>query len=155
MLRARCRDHRDLFVIANATPEERLLLEFGGRASVVFTIGAPARDRAGVEEITAAFLVARRNEANCAALMGDAVVRMAECLDADFEMGLRLGWAVVSVLRAGERFVEAVEVLHSMEQAARRTGDELPLKRIERELSWLCDSSAAGGAILSLSLIHI
>jgi hypothetical protein len=143
-LRARCEARRDLFVFANVAPEGRSLLEWGGRASVIFTCGAPSRDRAGADEIAAVFFAVPREDGASAGLLGDAMVRMAECLAGDFELGLRLGWGIVSVLRSGERFAEAVEALDAMAQSARDRDDTLALYRIEWEQSWLRDSSASG-----------
>ncbi|MES1258368.1 MAG: hypothetical protein ABUS51_08055, partial [Acidobacteriota bacterium] len=150
MLRSRCEERRDLFVFAGVAPGNRSLLEWNGRASVIFTCDAPVRNRAGVDEIAAVFLAVPREDAACAGLLGDAVVRMAECLAEDFEPGLRLGWGIVAVLKAAQRFAEAVEVLDSMARAARDRDDTLALYRIEWEQSWLRDSSAAGEALCIL-----
>ena len=142
-----CRVHRYLFVLHNVAPEHLDFLRFGGLASVIFTAGSP--ERVSVEEwqIAATFIAAPRDEAACVALLGDAVLRLAGLLDSAYDSGLRLGWAVVSVLRAAERFAETVEVLEMMELAARRCGDTPGLFRIEWEQSWLRDTSAHDGTV--------
>lgn len=146
-LRQRCRAHRYLFLLDNAPAAEHDFLNFGGLASIVCTVNSPARERVGLESIGPAFLANPRDEADCARLLADAVICATDLLGSDFEAGLRLGWALVSFLRAAERFAEAVEVLDSMEKAARDKDDALALYQIEWEQSWLRETSADDGDI--------
>jgi hypothetical protein len=137
-----CRGHRRLFLFTGVAEADREFLSFGGRVSAIFAVHPPDRERAGFEAIHAAFFAVPRDEEVCAAMLGDAVVCAAGLLDSAFEAGLRLGWMLVAVMKAAERFAEAVETLDSMEDAARGRGDEPALQRILRERSWLCERSA-------------
>jgi hypothetical protein len=149
-LAALCRKHRYLFLFEGVSAGDRDFLNFGGRSSVIFTCDDQPRSRTGADAIAAAFLAVPRDDSHCALLLGDAVACMSQCLDSDFELGLRFGWAIVSVLRAAQRFAETVEVLDSMEQAARLREDALALYRIEWEQSWVRESAATGEAICIL-----
>jgi hypothetical protein len=150
LLREQSAKHRWLFLVAHATPAHRELLHWGGLASMIFLSDAPPRIRASRSEIDAVFLTSVRDEALCAALLGDAVHSMAELPEPEL---LRLGWAIVKVVQNAKRFAEAVELLEWMEPKA------LPRARtdIQRELSWLRDSSdyiagTAAGDAIQLSL---
>ena len=55
---------------------------------------------------------------------------------------LRLGWALVSVLKSAERFAEALEILDGMAQGAREADNPNLLSRIEWERSWMQDYAA-------------
>ena len=142
-----CRVHRYLFVLHNVAPEDHVFLAFGGLSSVIFTAASPGRMPADEGQIEAVFIASPRHEAACLALLSDAAACVAGLLDSAYDSGLRLGWAVVSVLRAAERFAETVEVLEMMEMAARRCGDTPGLFRIEWEQSWLRDTSAHDGTV--------
>ncbi|MDQ1471438.1 MAG: hypothetical protein QOJ99_2918, partial [Bryobacterales bacterium] len=137
-----CRNHRRLFLFTGVAEADRDFLHFGGRVSAIFAVNAPARERASFEAIHAALFAVPRDEDVCAAMLGDAALCATGLLESDFEAGSRLGWMLVSVLRAAERFAEAVETLDVMENAARGRGDEGALQRILRERSWLCETSA-------------
>jgi hypothetical protein len=138
--------HRSLFLVAHATPAHRELLSWGGLASMIFLTDAPPRARVSRAEIEAAFLTSVSDEALCALLLADAVHSLAALPEPEL---LRLGWAIVKVLKNGQRFAEAVELLEGIElKAGPRARTD-----IQRELSWLRDSSdyiagtAAGHAI--------
>lgn len=64
-------------------------------------------------------------------------------LQSDFAEGLRLGWALLAVLKSAGRFAESVEVLAAMEKAARARHDDMALYKIEWEQSWTSDDSDA------------
>jgi hypothetical protein len=135
-----CATHRWLFVFEGMSAEYRDLVNFGGKSSVIVTSdeGAP---RLPVENIGAAFLVSTRDEALCGPLVGPATLLTYDLLQSDFAEGLRLGWALLAVLKSAGRFAESVEVLAAMEKAARARNDDMALYKIEWEQSWTSDDS--------------
>jgi hypothetical protein len=136
-LQAESPKHRRLFLIAHATPAHRELLEFGGLASMIFLTDAPFRTPASPEEVMAAFLTPVRDEALCSVLLSDAIA----CLDVLPEPELiRLGWAIVAHLKDSERYAETIELLEFLHTRAGTAS----VKRIEWELSWLCDKPFQG-----------
>jgi hypothetical protein len=146
-LTAHCRGRRYLFIFENLRREDREWAEFGGRSSAIFVAAGaeePMNARIPLEEIGAAFFTSPRDEARCAEMLGDASGYLSELLTSDYEAGLRLGWALVSVLKSAERFAETVEVLESMENAALGRKDMTALFRIQWEQSWLRDSDPGG-----------
>jgi hypothetical protein len=150
VLREHCIAHRLLLIFENLDCRHRAFASVGGRTSCIFAPFAAPPKRVSLDEIGAAFFTSPRDESQCAPLLGDAFGYMLDLLTADFEAGLRLGWALVSVLKSASRFAEAVETLESMEQSARAQGDALALFRIEWEQSWLRDDSGADGTICIL-----
>lgn len=145
-----CAAHRILLMVSHASDEVRALLSVGGRSSVLFITDAPVRRRAGAPEVTAAFLAVVRDEVLCAMLTGDALFHMIEMIDGDFELALRLGWALVNFLKTASRFAEVIEVLDAMESAARLRDDSFALYRIEWEQSWLSESSPETGEVVCI-----
>jgi hypothetical protein len=137
-----CAAHRWLFVFEGLSAEHRELVNFGGKSSVVVTSDAGA-PRLPVEEIGAAFLVSVRDDARCGPLVGPATLLTYELLGSDFTAGLRLGWALLAVLKSAGRFAESVEVLAAMEAGARARNDDMALYKIEWEQSWTSDNSDA------------
>jgi hypothetical protein len=140
-----CAAHRWLFVFESLAPEHRDLVSFGGKTSAILTADTPDPPRMPLDEIAAAFLVSARDEAQCGALAGPATAWTHELLQSDFEAGLRLGWALIAVLKSAGRFAESVELLAAMETAARLRNDEMALFKIEWEQSWTCEDSDAWG----------
>jgi hypothetical protein len=98
-----------------------------------------------LDEIGEAFFTMPRDKVKCAEMLGDASGYLSELLTGDYEAGLRLGWALVSVLKSADRFAETVEVLEAMENAARARSDLTALFRVEWEQSWLRDTDSSGG----------
>jgi hypothetical protein len=106
--------------------------------------------------ISAAFFTSPRDEARCAEMLGDASAYMSELFASDYEAGLRLGWALVSILKSAGRFAETVEVLDAMENAARARSDMTALFKIQWEQSWLRDTDQDGAiGILSTAASEI
>ena len=137
-----CAAHRWLFVFEGLSDEYRELVSFGGKSSVIVA-SDQAPPRVPVEDIGAAFLVSTRDDAQCGPLVGPATLLCYELLQSDFAEGLRLGWALLAVLKSAGRFAESVEVLAAMERAARARKDEMALYKIEWEQSWTSDDSDA------------
>ena len=121
------------------------MVNFGGRSSTILTADVGEPERVSQEVIGHAFLVSARDEAECAPLIGAATLWTYDLLQSDFDNGLRLGWALLTVLKSAGRFAESVEVLASMEQAARARNDDVALFKIEWEQSWTCEDSDAWG----------
>ena len=96
-----------------------------------------------IADIGAAFLVSTRDESQCGPLAGPATLLTYDLLQSDFAEGLRLGWALLAVLKSSGRFAESVEVLAAMDKAARARNDEMALYKIEWEQSWTSDDSDA------------
>ncbi|HVW86303.1 MAG TPA: toll/interleukin-1 receptor domain-containing protein [Bryobacteraceae bacterium] len=145
-----CAEHRYLFLFERLRTEDRELVDFGGRTSIIFSADAPERARHSPDEIAAAYFTAPRDEETCMKLLGSACSYMAELLGPDFDAGLRLGWGLVTVLRSAHRFAETIEVLAAMEKAARDRGDAWALHKIEREQSWVSDDSSPDGTVCIL-----
>jgi hypothetical protein len=123
----------------------REAVSFGGRTSIVFCGDCVRPPAASVEELSAAFFAYPRDDERCAPLIGAATLRATELLNSDFESGLRLGWAVLAVLKSLARFAEMIEVLEVMERAARSRNDEMALFKIEWEQSWISEESNTWG----------
>jgi len=140
-----CKDRRWLFVWENLPAERRELLTFGGRSSALFVASGNAPERPSLETVAGHFLAATRDEALCGPLVGAATLHAYELLTSDFESGLRLGWAVLAVLKSAKRFAECVELLAAMEHAARGRKDAWAIHRIEWEQAWLCEDSDTWG----------
>jgi hypothetical protein len=138
-----CKDHRWLFVWENLPAERRELVNFGGRSSAITCDGAP--DRPTIETVAQHFLAATRDDAQCGPLVGSATLHTHELLRSDFESGLRLGWALLAVLKSAKRFAECIELLAAMEQAARGRKDAWTIHRIEWEQAWLSEDSETWG----------
>ena len=111
------RNHRALFVLACAEDVDNDFEPDGGRASVIFT--------APFEGVLADCTRSRT---------GDAVRRLQE--QGATEARLASGWAAVKLLEAQGRFVEMLEVLEAMREAARLGGDAQARLQIERQLYW-------------------
>ncbi len=137
-----CATRRWLFIFEGLSAEHRDLLHFGGKTSVIVTVDETSH-RLPVEDIGAAFLVSTRDDVQCGPLVGPATLLMYELLQADFAAGLRLGWAVLAVVKSAGRFAESVEILAAMEAAARARNDDMALYKIEWEQSWTVDDSDA------------
>jgi hypothetical protein len=140
-----CAAHRRLFVLEWLAPAHRDMVNFGGRSSTILTADVGEPERVSQEAIGGAFLVSARDEAECAPLIGAATLWTYDLFQSDFDNGLRLGWALLTVLKSAGRFAESVEVLASMEQAARARNDDMALFKIEWEQSWTCEDSDAWG----------
>jgi hypothetical protein len=153
---AKCRNHRYLFIFENLRPADREGAAFGGRSSAIFVTPDAAESRVPLDEIGAAFFTAPRDEARCAEMLGDASAYMSELFASDYEAGLRIGWALVSILKSAGRFAETVEVLDVMENAARLRSDSTALFKIHWEQSWLRDTDQDGAiGILSTAASEI
>ena len=137
-----CATNRWLFVFEGLPAEHRDLVNLGGKSSAIVTSDESA-PRVPVEDIGAAFLVSTRDEAQCGPLVGPATLLTYDLLQSDFTEGLRLGWALLAVLKSAGRFAESVEVLAAMEKAARARNDDMALYKIEWEQSWTSDDSDA------------
>jgi hypothetical protein len=137
-----CQDHRYLFILGNLSEKDRDLAAQLGKSSVILMQNEPIP--VSLDDLAAAFFVSPRDESRCVAMLGAASARVGELLGSDFESGLRLGWAVVAVLKSGGRFAETIEILDAMEQAARERGDALALYKIEWEQSWLRERDPQG-----------
>jgi hypothetical protein len=138
-----CATHRWLLVFEGLSAEHRELVNFGGKSSVIIAANTGEPPHIPLDDIGAAFLVSTRDDAQCAPLVGPATVLTYELLQSDFAAGLRLGWALLAVLKSAGRFAESVEVLAAMETAARARNDEMALYKIEWEQSWTSEDSDA------------
>ena len=145
VLERECLHHRWLFILEDLPPEHEEWCAFGGRTSVLITQPERLREPVSVEELSAAFFALSRDNDRCAPLIGSATLRVFELLPDDFESGLRLGWALLAVLKSFARFAEMIEILAAMEEAARLRGDEMALFKIEWEQSWISEDSDAWG----------
>ena len=141
-----CAQHRYLFVFENLAERDRDLASIPGLCSAMLIETDPVP--VSREDIAAAFFVTPREDVRCEALLAPAWRIFRDLLDEDFESGLRLGWATVSVLKVFERFAEALETLDAMAEAARGRADQMALFRINWERSWLCDSAGAVDSIV-------
>lgn len=144
-LASACLSHRWLFILEDLPPEHAGLCAFAGRTSVLMGLSAEPSEPASIEEISAAFFAYPRDNDSCAPLIGSATLRVFALLPSDFESGLRLGWALLAVLKSLGRFSEMVEVLAAMESAARPRKDEMALFKIEWEQSWISEESDTWG----------
>ena len=119
-LREWCGRHRVLFVLAAVKAEDREFIAPGGRASVIFSSSSdaalPGSIGSGVR---------------------DAVRRFEDACCRDREAALRQGWIAVSLLKAQERFAEALEVLETLTRIAHELGDTNALLRIRSEQYWI------------------
>jgi hypothetical protein len=144
-LSAACAVHRWLFLLEWLPPEHREMVNFAGRSSFIIVANTGDPPVTPLDDIGAAFLVSARDDAHCAGLVGPASAWTYQLLHSDFEAGLRLGWALVAVLKSNGRFAESVEILAAMETAARARNDEMALFKIEWEQSWVSEDSDAWG----------
>jgi len=140
-----CAEHRWLFIFEWLARQHRELVNFGGKSSVILTANTADPPRMPLDEIGAAFLVSARDYEYCVALAGPATTWTYELLTSDFESGLRLGWALLAVLKSAGRFAESVEILAAMETEARARNDAMALFKIEWEQSWISEDSDAWG----------
>ena len=140
-----CATHRWLFVLEGLSPEHREAVSFGGRTSVIICGNYVPSTPVSIEDLSAAFFAYPREDEQCAPLVGPATLRVSSLLVSDYESGLRLGWALLSVLKSLSRFAEMIEVLGVMERAARTRNDEMALFKIEWEQSWTSEESDSWG----------
>jgi hypothetical protein len=140
-----CRDRRWLFVWENLPAERREFVTFGGRTSAVFIVDDSAPERLPVALVAGHLLAATRDDTKCGPLVGAATLHTHDLLRNDFESGLRLGWALLAVLKSAKRFAECVELLAVMEHAARGRKDAWAIHRIEWEQAWLSEDSDSWG----------
>ena len=144
-LASECLVHRWLFILEDLPPEHAEWCAFRGRTSVLMAESEQLVEPASVEELSAAFFTFPRDNERCAPLTGSATLRVFELLRSDFESGLRLGWALLAVLKSFARFAEMIEVLAAMEEAARLRRDDMALFKIEWEQSWISEESDTWG----------
>ena len=120
MLREWCGRHRVLFVLAGVKAEDREFASPGGRASVIFTSTSEAELPGSIRS-----------------RVTDAVRRFEDSSRHDSATALSQGWIAVRLLKAQERFAEALEVLETLSKNARDLGDTTALLRIRYEKYWI------------------
>ncbi len=127
---------RSLIVYENAAPEDRGFLIMPGRASILFTSPSPG-SMYSPDAIEGAFFGYPRDLHACQSMLGAATLHMRHLLDTDLAAGLRLAWAILSVLKSAHRIPEAIETLAWMQTAAQQGDAAAELARIEREQFWV------------------
>jgi hypothetical protein len=134
-------DRRCLLVFTGMGAEDRELVDFTGRASLIFVASGAATGAPSLEPVATLFGSWARNHEACLGALGDAqywLRRLLACPDRLRE-ALRLGAAMAALLKHCDRLAEAQETLEMMEQAARDHGDPLTAHRLAWEQSWILE----------------
>ena len=134
-------DRRCLLIFARLRAEDRDPVSFTGRTSLMFTESGPVRDPAALENVATLFAAWVRNHEACLQALGDAQYWLRQLLASRERLPetLRLGGAMIALLKHKERLAEAQETMAMMEQAARAHGDPLAAHRLAWEQSWILE----------------
>jgi hypothetical protein len=121
--------------------EDRELVDFTGRASLIFVASGAATRVPSLEPVATLFSSWTRNHEACLGALGDAQYWLRRLLACPGRLpeALRLGAAMAALLKHCDRLAEAQETLDMMAQAARAQGDLLTAHRLAWEQSWILE----------------
>jgi hypothetical protein len=137
-----CTQRRFLVVFENMLPELRGLFPFQGRTSAIFTAPAKLKPPRPLAELAMLFSNWTTHQPSCLAALGEAKyhLELLPFLTAqNAQIAMELGSAVCALLKQGERFAEAYEILDLMKEAAQTEGDTLRRYDFEWEQSWILE----------------
>jgi hypothetical protein len=134
-------ERRCLLVFANMEAEDRDLAEFNGRTSLIFVASGAEAGASSLEAVATLFGSWARNHEACLRALGDAQYWLGQLLASGERLpeALRLGAAMVALLKHCDRLAEAQEALEMMTQAARKHSDLLTAHRLIWEQSWILE----------------
>ena len=137
LLRRCCRDRRCLFVYDNVAADDRELLSFGGRASVLFLTSGPvpARPvpaRPSHAEIARRFAAWPSDPEGCLGWLRHAHAGIQED-----PANSELGTALVALLKHFERLAEVNEILEILISAALLASNQDALHRLRWDQNWI------------------
>jgi hypothetical protein len=141
-LQAFCEQRRLLFIFEDLATEDREVVAFDGKCSLLFTLPDCRRRPRPLQEIVQLFHT--NEERTCFSALGE----MSAHLDALAKMPYnessaalnKLGAAAFALLKRHERLAEADEVLSFLVENAFAEGDQIALRRWESERSWIRES---------------
>ena len=137
-----CAGVRCLFIFDRVAREDRQLLTFEGRASVMFTASTETPANAlPLAETARLFAAWRGDPALCLRHLGDAQQHLqlleTDCPSEAALTAKHLGASLFSLLQQQERLAEAWEVLEILSKHAWNEGDKTDLRRWEWERGWI------------------
>ncbi|MGA2182784.1 MAG: toll/interleukin-1 receptor domain-containing protein [Bryobacteraceae bacterium] len=134
-------ERRCLLVFANMAVEDRDLVDFTGRTSRIFAASGAVPGGSSLEPVATLFCSWAQNHEACLRTLGDAQywLRWLHASGERLPEALRLGAAMVALLKHCDRLAEAHEALEMMAQAVRAQGDLLTAHRLAWEQSWILE----------------
>lgn len=150
-LREFCTGPRCLFVFDQLAAEDRELLTFKGRSSVVFTAGSPEQTTTlPLAETVEIFAHWRSDSARCLRHLRNAeqhLQMLNHYASTDAAAGVKsLAASMFRLLRQEDRLAEAYEVLDILSKRAWNDGDPDDLRQWEWEKTWIRDTWGAAAA---------